>query len=385
MDVAVVLIVLLLHAAAYKAQFIQPCNLLGIYHVGNNGSRPFKEHSFTKRGQLKFFNYLPDFIVDHWRNLSLAMTSQPKSKSKLSSPPLSILEIGCGSGRTSLEFQSMFPDANIVALNKGGYGNEQAESINDLIAALQHFKIKMACDPKIGWFHFPFLQLVKHGIGKEELPHHDESFDVIISQHTLNIGKILSVEAPKLLFRIGRLLTVGEYAAIALLPLDQNLNPKRGDTLFFNQNCPPDSLFTSIEGRSILYRKDFHVVLLHTWDILASDKRFPVAKNSEGEPQTAEKVSLSSILKNNELEIKCNNLLFAIIYIIFCIVCMYIYVAFDHGNAVRAELVARDGHASMRSVGFQRSSVGSLVGMYHPQPPPRLPGLGQHGHGHCRP
>jgi len=132
-----------------------------------------------------------------------------------------ILEIGSGNGRLLMEVQSQLPFAHLWGLNKAGYGWDQLDSSfgdegqKHLIAVAVHYKIPVICDrlknpvvPKIKLFD---------GLQYGRIPLTKEYFDVVISHHSLNEGKLLPYDVRSVAPRVMDALKPGGYASLLLL------------------------------------------------------------------------------------------------------------------------------------------------------------------------
>jgi len=136
---------------------------------------------------------------------------------------LSILEIGCGNGRAILELQNKLPFTHTYCINKEGYTFTQSTNKQDLLFVAIHYNISIPC-----LFHtndgknitsrviLPNIDLFP-GIQSSPLPYNPASFDLILSQHALNEGKVLPNDIKIILPRIAILLKSGGYAALLLL------------------------------------------------------------------------------------------------------------------------------------------------------------------------
>lgn len=232
-----------------RCQYTQECSALDKFKDESN----LKKHSFTNRDIGQLYSYMPPFVVDHWRYLSARDEEQ-----HLKNSSMKLLEIGCGGGKTSLEMRELLPHADIICLNKAGYGYVQATSTDDILKAAAYYSYNLKCSPNESHFHLPHLMLVKYGVQEQPLPLADKSVDIIYSQHALNVGKLQSHESAMLPPRILRLLKKGGYASLLLLPMEDNL---------FLPSFEPDSYFTMVKGRTIFYRTQFTPLYMCNWNL----------------------------------------------------------------------------------------------------------------------
>ena len=212
-SISIILFLGLCTLCLVSSQFLQTCSTLSKYK--SNPVKELSETKFTSRNLTHFFSVMPPFVVEHWLALS---TKQKNSKVADITGTSSILEIGCGGGRTSLGFQSLFPNSNIVCLNKAGYGFSQSNTMDDLLKTLAYYQIDITCDKNIGYFHLPYLSVIDIGLNGGILPFENESFDIIISQNALDLGKFKVEESRLIPTRILRMLKAGGCASLSIAP-----------------------------------------------------------------------------------------------------------------------------------------------------------------------
>lgn len=125
-----------------------------------------------------------------------------------------ILEIGCGSGHALLDLQWRYPTANITGVNKRGYGITQLNATTELIDMSIFYNVSLICDV----FDVPILPhlVLFDGVGKNQMPFPNQSFDMIISQNSLDTGKLQSHESVYIISRVARILKDDGVAALGL-------------------------------------------------------------------------------------------------------------------------------------------------------------------------
>jgi SAM-dependent methyltransferase len=149
------------------------------------------------------FMNMPPFFVD------LLKTYYPGRE-------MSLLEIGCGNGHALLGLQRMLPRGKVIGINKGGYGYAQVEDSKTLLKVARKHKVEILCDDTT---RTPLLPRVipTAGLQEEPLPFKDEAFDIVISHHALNEGKLSTQDPKYILPRVMRLLKPGAYSVLLLL------------------------------------------------------------------------------------------------------------------------------------------------------------------------
>jgi SAM-dependent methyltransferase len=135
-----------------------------------------------------------------------------------SMPNGDILEIGCGSGRALLDLKSKYPNIRAVGTNYRGYGFSQTNgSALHLWSVAKHFNISVVCSEDGA----PAFPEIKEAEGIQH-PNYTsifglQQFDLIISRHALNQGKLSPDKSVFIVPRVVSLLKVGGTAMVHLL------------------------------------------------------------------------------------------------------------------------------------------------------------------------
>ena len=162
----------------------------------------WKPHGFTSRNLAEYEHLVPEFL-DFWGLLE--RTSHGN-----------VLDFGTGAGLALLDLKARHPLARAFGTNLKTYGYPQSDGSDEAMWAVsEHFNVSVHCDAAAAPMFPVILNLGK--IQQEPLPFAAGFFDLVLSRHSLNEGKLLAAESHCALPRLLHVLKPGGAAALHLL------------------------------------------------------------------------------------------------------------------------------------------------------------------------
>jgi SAM-dependent methyltransferase len=170
-----------------------------------------------------------------------------------------VLEIGCGSGRALLDLKSKHPQLNAAGTNYKGYGDSQTNGSEiHLWSVAKHFNISVACTAD----GIPAFPVIHETVGIQH-PNYSsildgQKFDLIISRHALNQGKLAADQSVFIVPRIIPLLKVGGVAMVHLLfgAFDNISKHEHYPVLSINSIGPPSETISIVLYHTRCYREN---------------------------------------------------------------------------------------------------------------------------------
>lgn len=149
---------------------------------GNNTFTRYDSSMTTGRGYSKILEAFPKVLFD-------------VDKYFFKHSNATVLDYGCGSGRFLLELLSNVSNLQTYCINKIGYRNQQAETVQDLIDVAASFNINLHCIDNTSYV-LPKIYLTS-GMSSDNHsdPFFQHKFDFISSMHALNLGKLYPFES----------------------------------------------------------------------------------------------------------------------------------------------------------------------------------------------